>query len=333
MTRKGGIRTWTNQRGEGRLFSVDLADETGEIKATGFNDAVDRFFDLLEVDKVYYISKGSLRQKNPRFNTLKHEYELHFETSTVIELCTDASAESIIPKVRYDFVPIAKIEDVPKDAIVDTIGVVKECGAVSQVTSRDGRSFAKRDLTLVDQSGKAVTLTLWNEAAEKWDERRQPVLAAKGVKVSDFGGRSLSAMQSSTVTPDPDIPEAHRLRGWFDAMGSGLVATSISAGRGGDIGANDPWKDLAEIRAEQLGHDKADFARPRRRSCTSARRTSLPRPRTAATRRSTTTGRTRTTARSASASTRRTSTASCCACRRATRAGSSGSRRSARRPR
>ena len=52
VTQKSGIRTWSNSRGEGKLFSVTLTDDSAEIRATGFNDAVDKFYDLLEVNKV-----------------------------------------------------------------------------------------------------------------------------------------------------------------------------------------------------------------------------------------------------------------------------------------
>lgn len=50
--------------------------------------------------------------------------------------------------------------------------------------------------------------------AEKFDGSAQPVLAIKGAKLSDFGGRSLSASFSSTLMVNPDIPEAYKLRGW-----------------------------------------------------------------------------------------------------------------------
>lgn len=50
--------------------------------------------------------------------------------------------------------------------------------------------------------------------ADKFDGSRQPVMAIKGARVSDFGGRSLSILSSSTVIVNPDIPEAYKLRGW-----------------------------------------------------------------------------------------------------------------------
>ena len=65
----------------------------------------------------------------------------------------------------------------------------------------------------------AVRLTLWGRQAENFvgageDGSAQPVIAFKGVKVGDFGGRSLSMVSSSSMVTDPDIPEAHTLRGW-----------------------------------------------------------------------------------------------------------------------
>lgn len=50
--------------------------------------------------------------------------------------------------------------------------------------------------------------------ADKFDGSRQPVMAIKGARVSDFGGRSLSVLSSSTIIVNPDIPEAYKLRGW-----------------------------------------------------------------------------------------------------------------------
>lgn len=52
VTNKSTIRTWSNAKGDGKLFSVNLLDETGEIKATAFNDQVDKYYDMLEDNRV-----------------------------------------------------------------------------------------------------------------------------------------------------------------------------------------------------------------------------------------------------------------------------------------
>ena len=88
----------------------------------------------------------------------------------------------------------------------------------------------------MDRSGKVVSLTIWGAEAEGFDGSTCPVMALKGCKVSDFGGRSLSTHFSSLMNLDPDIPEAHQLRGWFDSVGKNKEVTSISDQRMGGGG-------------------------------------------------------------------------------------------------
>ena len=52
VVHKSEIKEWHNQRGQGRLFTVHFLDETGEIRATGFNDQVDAFYELLKEGNV-----------------------------------------------------------------------------------------------------------------------------------------------------------------------------------------------------------------------------------------------------------------------------------------
>ena len=52
VTSKATIRTWSNARGDGKLFSMNLADQSGSIRATAFNAAVDKFYEMLEVWKI-----------------------------------------------------------------------------------------------------------------------------------------------------------------------------------------------------------------------------------------------------------------------------------------
>ena len=49
ITNKSDIRTWSNSRGEGKLFSMDMMDDTGEIRATAFNAECDKYYHMIEV--------------------------------------------------------------------------------------------------------------------------------------------------------------------------------------------------------------------------------------------------------------------------------------------
>jgi replication factor A1 len=85
VTQKSEMKTWSNQRGEGKLFNVTLMDETGEIRATAFNMVADDLYPLLEEGKVYYISKGRVNLAKKKFSNLSNDYELGLEKNTEIE--------------------------------------------------------------------------------------------------------------------------------------------------------------------------------------------------------------------------------------------------------
>ena len=104
-------------------------------------------------------------------------------------------------------------------------------------------------------------MTLWGKAAEDFDASTRPVIAMKRAKLSDFeGGRSLGVVSQTVFQINPDMSEAHKLRGWYDDIGCTSQMTSISVGKGtGAGGVSTSWKTLAEVKSENLGNgDKPD---------------------------------------------------------------------------
>ncbi|XP_035648116.1 replication protein A 70 kDa DNA-binding subunit-like [Oncorhynchus keta] len=256
VTNKSGIRTWSNSRGDGKLFSMEIVDESGEIRVTAFTQEVDKFYSIIETGKVFYISKGSLKIANKQYSSLKNDYEMTLNGESTIIPCEDTQD---VPMVQCNFVSIADLQAREKDTILDVIGVCKSVSDVTRLNTKNNREVSKRTLNLMDQSGKLVEVTLWGEEAETFDGSGQPILAIKGAKLSDYGGRSLSASFSSTVMVNPDIPEAYKLRGWYDKEGHSMAGQSLTEARTGG-GGNTNWKTLADIKTEHLGHgDKADY--------------------------------------------------------------------------
>ncbi|XP_055906413.1 replication protein A 70 kDa DNA-binding subunit [Eupeodes corollae] len=258
VTAKSGIRTWNNAKGEGKLFSMDLLDESGEIRATAFKEQCDRYYDMLEVDKVYYFSKCQLKPANKQYSTLKNDYEMTFTGETLVQPCEDESDG--IPQVQYNLVPISQIASIEPKAAVDTIGICRDVGELQTFTSRANKEFKKRELTLVDLSNAAVQLTLWGDEAEKFESGSQHVILIKGARVSEFGGgKSLSMGAGSVMKINPDIPEGHRLRGWFDNGGGANISNSVSTRTGGGS-YNTDWISFYEARTKNLGTgEKPDY--------------------------------------------------------------------------
>ena len=259
-TYKGDIRTWHKSTGEGKLFSCNFLDESGEIRATGFNAECDALNPIIQEGGVYYVSAPcQVKIANRKFSNLNHDYELTFESGTVVEKAEDQDSA---PKVKYNFVQLSDIANCEKDSTIDTIGVLKEVAETSQITSKTtGKPYDKRDLTICDQSQFQIRLTIWGNSATNFEITEGSVVAFKGVKVSDFNGRSLSLLSSGSMAADPQIDEAYRLKGWYDAQGSGETFAShanVMGATGG--GRNDKYKTIAEVKEEQLGmSEQADY--------------------------------------------------------------------------
>ncbi|KAI5926981.1 replication factor-A protein [Camillea tinctor] len=259
VSQKSEIKTWHKASGEGKLFSVNLLDESGEIKATGFNEQCDQLYDILQEGQVYYISspcKVDLARK--QWSTLPNDYELVFQSGTLVEKAEDQTS---VPQVRFNFVNVQELQSVEKDATIDIVGILKDVGDVSQIISKStGKPYDKRELSIVDDSQYMVRVTIWGKTATTFTAQPESVIAFKGVKVSDFGGRSLSLLQSGTMTVDPDIEEAHRLKGWFDSQGrTDNFNTHTASNLGAATGRQDQTKVISQVKDENLGMDTTEY--------------------------------------------------------------------------
>ncbi|XP_055532718.1 replication protein A 70 kDa DNA-binding subunit [Wyeomyia smithii] len=257
---KSEIRTWSNAKGEGRLFSMDVMDESGEIRITAFKEQCDKFHEMIEADKVYFITKCQLKPANKQYSTLRNEYEMTMTNDTVIQECKEDNAS--VPEIHYNFVPISQIANMEANTVLDVIGVCKEVGEVSQFTAKtSGRELKKREVTIVDSSNATVQLTLWGESALNFPTSSNPIVLLKGARVSEFGGgKSLGMVGGSVMKLNPMINEAHKLRGWYDNGGSNSVVTSVSTRTGAGTSYSTEWITFHEAKERNLGNgDKPDY--------------------------------------------------------------------------
>ena len=240
---KSDMRTWNNARGSGNLFSMDLKDDSGLIRATAFKEQADKFYASMEVGKSYLISRGQIKPANRKFNkTSTVEYEITLDRDSVVEEQTGAGNL----KIEYDFKKISELEAVAPQETVDVVGMLISCADVQEITSRAGKQLKKRDITLVDDSGAggtaaSISMTLWGSTAEGFNGDGNPVLVARKVMLSEWNGRSLGLVGASTISINPDLPEAHQLRGWYDDGGKDASVTELSTrGGGGNSAASGP---------------------------------------------------------------------------------------------
>ena len=119
VSNKSQIRTYAGKNGQGgRLFSVELVDQDGEIRATGFGNTVDSLYPVLQQGKVYYISRGDVKQANKKFTgSINNNYEVTFNHNTSVELAVDDT--DALPTQHYRF---TRISDLPDVGVGNTTG-------------------------------------------------------------------------------------------------------------------------------------------------------------------------------------------------------------------
>lgn len=267
ITKKSEIREWNNQKGSGKLFSVDLVDsEGGEIRATMFNRALEKWFPLIEEGQIYMISRGLIKPTNKKFTAIAHDYELSLDENSIIQ---PSNEDNTIPALKFNLVKISELQNIEPDSTIDVIGIVTKIGPVTDVTLKSrGTNLPKQTITLVDDSNVGVELTLWGSAhAGRNDIAEGEVVAAKHVRISTFNGISLSASQASVITVNPPIPDVDQLHAWYrqqtEQGGGTIQAEMISrpdANRqsGTSSGRRFIRKTFAQVKEQRLGFQNAD---------------------------------------------------------------------------
>lgn len=266
VTAKSDLRRYNNTRGEGKVFSFDLLDyDGGEIRVTCFNDVADQFYGLIELGKVYLISKGTLKPAQKTFNHLPNDHEIVLDITSLVQPCLED--DSKIPRQQFHFRPISDIVGIENGGIVDVIGVVSSISPSTSIMRKNGTETQKRSLQLKDMSGSSVELTLWGNFCNAEGQTLQamcdsgnfPVLAIKAARVSDFNGKNVGTLSSSQLFIEPDFPEAQRLKEWFDREGRNMHSSSISR-ETTSLVRTDAHKTISQIKDEKLGtSEKPDW--------------------------------------------------------------------------
>ncbi|XP_021889906.1 LOW QUALITY PROTEIN: replication protein A 70 kDa DNA-binding subunit E-like [Carica papaya] len=266
VTSKGELRHYNNPRGDGKVFSFDLLDaDGGEIRVTCFNAVADQFYNQIEAGKVYLFSKGSLKPAQKNFNHLNNDFEIYLESTSTVQPCFEDNIS--IPQQRFHFRLISDVEGMENNSVVDVIGVVSSISPTSSIMRKNGTETQKRILQLKDTSGRSVELTLWGNFCNAEGQTLQnlcdsgvyPVLAVKSGRVNDFNGKAVGTISTSQLFIEPDFPEAHKLKQWFDKEGRSTPSISISK-EVSSVGKADARKTISQIKDERLGtSEKPDW--------------------------------------------------------------------------
>ncbi len=241
------------------------------VRAKSFGDTARKYYDSIQKDQVYRLSRFRTAIANQRFNKgVTSQYEITLEESSAVEPVNDVSTvnaighiptESLLnidalrnlnlpPAQQTDASGRQRTEQVP----VDTMGIVLSVKEAVDFTSRSGNTMRRRDLTIVDDSLLTIDVTLFAAAADQYTTQQldaHPVLFFRGARLSDFNGRSLSVGFGGEVALNPQLPQAQRLRQWYETKGHEATFTALS-GAGVRASSSRPVTFLGDLRDDLL---------------------------------------------------------------------------------
>jgi replication factor A1 len=97
-------------RNGGFLMKIELVDQYGtQIEGTFFNDAANKFENILQKDKVYLFSNGNVKMANKKFTSVRNDFCIVFEKHSIID---EAKDDGSITNQAFDFCSISEISDI-----------------------------------------------------------------------------------------------------------------------------------------------------------------------------------------------------------------------------
>ncbi|EFJ21165.1 hypothetical protein SELMODRAFT_417572 [Selaginella moellendorffii] len=203
-------------------MSFDVVDVQGtEIRIIGSDDCALVLSDKIVQGTVYSFSgSGGIRHSNQAYTPFEATWEI--QANKGMEF-TALDEDAMFPRIVLAKTSILSACQKERDSFVDVVGIVIWIGTIT-VTSRDSGTFVKkRTLCLGDDSGHSVDLCLWDLKAEeegsyiqeRIDSGVQPIICVKGGKVSDYNGKSLSAIGVSTILIELEMEAVADLREWM----------------------------------------------------------------------------------------------------------------------
>ena len=210
------FQTQNQKEKTGVLFSFQLTDNTGSIDITAFTQVAQTFFDQIHLDRVYIVSNGHLRVAHSKFNRSTSFYEMLLHDKSVVrEVADDGSIIASTPK----FVKIRDLLRTRANSFVDVLGVIEEISELAPVSLRSsGKEVMRRTITILDNSKASVSLSLWGKNVDllKRDEQKSgKILMVRGARRSYYQGIKLTVGRRTTLTVNPKMEEAARLRTWY----------------------------------------------------------------------------------------------------------------------
>lgn len=112
ITKKYDLKQWKNAKGSGTLLNLDLIDLQGtQVQATMYNDAANKWAQLLNEGSIYTMSNGQVKLANKRFTTIPHDHCITFDVQADIQEVHDLRQQANFQGSAYSFKTLKEVQD------------------------------------------------------------------------------------------------------------------------------------------------------------------------------------------------------------------------------
>eukprot|EP01057_Protomagalhaensia_wolfi_P000059 Protomagalhaensia_wolfi_Nauph_80__58@NODE_1035_length_1784_cov_14_093983_g781_i0_p1_GENE_NODE_1035_length_1784_cov_14_093983_g781_i0NODE_1035_length_1784_cov_14_093983_g781_i0_p1_ORF_typecomplete_len505_score79_87REPA_OB_2/PF16900_5/0_47REPA_OB_2/PF16900_5/3_3e16REPA_OB_2/PF16900_5/2_6DUF223/PF02721_14/4_4e09DUF223/PF02721_14/6e02Rep_facA_C/PF08646_10/7_3e09tRNA_anticodon/PF01336_25/2_9e06tRNA_anticodon/PF01336_25/30tRNA_anticodon/PF01336_25/3_6e03POT1PC/PF16686_5/3_6e02POT1PC/PF16686_5/0_014POT len=237
IVEKSSMNTFQGRQGPGKVFNCIIVDnESTAIIAKFWNDAAEKWHDLLEKGKVYTFYKGRIQVSNKKFaGTVDHAYELTLDADTEIIEVTEATDEiPLVRTVQYSSLRCLNMSMKTLPFLTNVLGIVHSYQQTRTATTAQGDRKRKL-IHIVDATRHMLDVTLWGDHAEASDSQldTHPAVSLVNVQIREWNGKVCSTVGSSEIEWSPSSKAAHELKKWYDEHGHGESFQNLGQGLGG----------------------------------------------------------------------------------------------------
>ncbi|XP_057837130.1 replication protein A 70 kDa DNA-binding subunit A-like [Cryptomeria japonica] len=138
---KRKMHQYNTPKSSGQVFNFDMIDAEGtEVRIMCFGDIAEMHYHRVEPGAYYYLSKGSIKEANTKWNKLNSHLEITLDHNSTLKHCD--------PLVDVEgnasrFTPINELTNCSNNTLFNVIGVVIDVKGVAVISRKDGSKVKK----------------------------------------------------------------------------------------------------------------------------------------------------------------------------------------------
>jgi replication factor A1 len=221
VVEKHEARTYRNSKGDGKILRFEVADTESSIEIVCFNEAVDKFNNIIEKDHIYLFKNGLIKISNKKYTSIKNDLSITLDKNSEIIPCSE---DKDFKFMSYNFTTLKELIEVDIGHF-DIIGIIISEGPCNEIITKKGEKILKKSVYFTDESKIKAQGVLWKENTKESFEPNS-IVAFKGCDLKRFQGVLNFNINSNSIIRNPNHPRVEQLKKYLAANSSNLVDTS-----------------------------------------------------------------------------------------------------------